>query len=463
MKKVLFACIGILLSVLCYFYFQQPRLHFIQDEIHIALHDEVKPYDYIEKVSHMDIEELQIQNLVNKDQLGEYKILYHYGQKTFTLKVYVDDVIPPQFEVKNTKLLRNETVDPQTLVENIQDDSKTTVYFKEDYLFNQLKTYCTTIVVEDSYHNKTEKNAYILVEEKDSEPPIIEGLQKISAVKGKKIDLKKGITLHDDHDQDPILTIDDSKLDINKVGHYQVIYHVKDNSGNQQSYTRDVEIVSPYSDKEAVIDGVKTCYLTFDDGPSVNTKDVLDILDRYQIKATFFVTGTYPEYYSYMKKAHDKGHVIALHTFSHDYKTIYSSVNGYMNDLQKIKDLVYQQTGVDSKIIRFPGGSNNQSSKQYSPGIMKILTKKVIDEGYQYYDWTSLNGDGEGVTTVEGLYKKAMQEIEGKEDIMFLMHDSATCQNTVKALPAILDELVKRGYTFHVIDENTPTFHQQVK
>ena len=94
---------------------------------------------------------------------------------------------------------------------------------------------------------------------------------------------------------------------------------------------------------------------------------------------------------------------------------------------------------------------------------MTRLTKKVIDLGYQYYDWTSINGDGEGIKTVDGLKKKAIEEIGNREDIMFLMHDSGTQENTVKALPDILDYLIEQGYVFQVLDETSPTFHHHVQ
>ena len=94
---------------------------------------------------------------------------------------------------------------------------------------------------------------------------------------------------------------------------------------------------------------------------------------------------------------------------------------------------------------------------------MKRLTHKVIDLGYQYYDWTCINGDGEGIKTIKGLKKKAIEEVNGQEDIMFLMHDSANQGNTVKALPAILDYLIKKGYQFEVVDQYSPTFHHTVQ
>ena len=176
MKKVFFSLTAIILLSVIFYISKQPRIHFIQDEIHLSLYDEVEPYEYIERVSHINIQEMKVNNRVNNKKLGEYQIDYLYRDKTFSLKVFIDDTMPPQFETINTTILRNDTVDPQSLVKNIQDDSKTIVYFKEDYLFNEIKTYKVCIVVEDAYENKTEKNAYVLVEAKDQEPPRIEGI-----------------------------------------------------------------------------------------------------------------------------------------------------------------------------------------------------------------------------------------------------------------------------------------------
>jgi len=463
MKKIFFACLGLISLFIMIFFFQQPRIHFIQDEIHLSLYQEVDPYAYIEKVSHMNIKEIEIQNHVNNEKLGEYQIEYIYEDRRFVLKVFIDDTTPPIFETVNTKILRNEAVDPYSLVKNIQDDSQTIVYFKEDYLFNEVKTYRVDLVVEDAYENKTEKHAYVLVEDKDIEPPTVQGLDKIIILSGDTIDLKTGVVVKDDHDKNPTLTIDDSELNIRKIGEYKVYYHVEDHYGNKDVYTRDVEVLSQYDNREAQKDNKKTCYLTFDDGPSTHTGEILKILDEYHIKATFFVTGTSPKDFHYIKEAYEKGHTIGLHTYSHDYEYIYSSLKNYVADLNKIREVVYEQTGKYTTFMRFPGGSSNLVSKKYNVGIMKRLTRKVIDLGYQYYDWTCINGDGEGIKTVSGLKKKAIEEVNGQEDIMFLMHDSASCENTVKALPAILDYLIDQGYQFYAIEEDSPTFHHTVQ
>ncbi|UTY37987.1 polysaccharide deacetylase family protein [Allocoprobacillus halotolerans] len=344
----------------------------------MALYQEVEPLQYIEKLSHIEENDIQIDNQVDNGKLGEYQILYSYHQKVFALTVYIDDMLPPQFETQNKTILINEKVSPKELVKNIEDDSKTKVYFPKEYVFDKEKTYKVVVVVEDSYGNKTEKNAYVQVQAKDEQPPVVSGLTPITLLIGDEIDLKKDVVVKDNHDDSPTLTIDDSQLNIRKIGEYEVYYHVKDVSGNEDTFTRKVEVLSQYDNREAIKDGIKTCYLTFDDGPSQNTKEILDILDEYQIKATFFVTGTSPQHFHYIKEAYQKGHTIGLHTYSHDYEYIYSSLKNYISDLNKIKDVVYQQIGKNVDFIRFPGGSSNLVSKKYNDGIMTRLTKKSL-------------------------------------------------------------------------------------
>ena len=115
----------------------------------------------------------------------------------------------------------------------------------------------------------------------------------------------------------------------------------------------------------------KVVYLTLDDGPSKNTQAVLDILDKYNAKATFFVTGAMPEY------------TIGMHTYSHDYAKVYASVDAYFQDLDQIGQLVKEEIGYVPCFIRFPGGSSNTISASCTKGIMTTLTQEVQARGYQ--------------------------------------------------------------------------------
>ena len=206
----------------------------------------------------------------------------------------------------------------------------------------------------------------------------------------------------------------------------------------------------------------KTVYLTFDDGPSSNTPKILKILDRYNVKATFFVINGGSNN-KYMKDIVEKGHTIALHSYTHNYSKIYTSKEAYFNDLNKIHDLVQEQTGVDSKIIRFPGGSSNTVSKKYCKGIMTELTKEVTNNGLVYFDWNVTNGDATGEkTNVEKQLNYVSQYPKKSKTIIVLMHDTDAKDMTVESLPSIIEYYQSQGMNFGVIKQNTPAIHQNV-
>ena len=203
----------------------------------------------------------------------------------------------------------------------------------------------------------------------------------------------------------------------------------------------------------------KVVYLTLDDGPSQNTQKVLDILDKYNAKATFFVTGAMPEYKDMIKVAYDKGHTIGMHTYSHDYAKVYASVDSYFQDLDQIGQMVQEEIGYVPCFIRFPGGSSNTVSKKYTAGIMSTLVQEVQNRGYQYYDWNGSSGDG-SVRTTEELVAQATSF--DSNNIILLCHDSHGKQTTVEALPQIIEYYQSQGYVFKALDLNSYVAHHGV-
>lgn len=206
----------------------------------------------------------------------------------------------------------------------------------------------------------------------------------------------------------------------------------------------------------------KIVYLTFDDGPSDNTLKILDILDKYKVKATFFVIGDSKT--QYMKEIVNRGHAIGLHTYSHKYDEIYASKEAYFNDLKKISDLVKSKTGVESKIIRFPGGGSNTVSKKYSKGLMSTITKEVASKGYAYFDWNASNGDADANNLpVEKQLKFIESQTKGRKgQLMVLMHDTMAKSTTVDALPGMIEFYQNNGYKFGKITTDTPPEHHKV-
>jgi len=149
-----------------------------------------------------------------------------------------------------------------------------------------------------------------------------------------------------------------------------------------------------------------------------------------------------------------------LHTYSHDYAKVYKSTKEYFNDLNRISDIVYKQIGKKADIIRFPGGSSNTISRRYKKGIMKTLTKQVKNNGYEYFDWNVSCGDGSNGLSENKIYKNATKSKYNK--IILLMHDANGKENTIKALPKIIDYYKKKGYDFETLNKKSFTVHHPV-
>lgn len=197
----------------------------------------------------------------------------------------------------------------------------------------------------------------------------------------------------------------------------------------------------------------KRVYLTFDDGPSIYTGQILDILKANDVKATFFVIGRDEEYYEYYKRIVDEGHTIGMHSYSHVYQDFYASQDSFADELTRLNDLIYNVTGTRSQIFRFPGGSSNQVSALPIETYIKYLNENDI----QYYDWNALSGDAvtSGLSP-EQLVDNIMNDVEKNQDSIVLMHDLQTTHATVESLQLLIDTLKSEGYEILPIDENTP-------
>jgi Predicted xylanase/chitin deacetylase len=204
----------------------------------------------------------------------------------------------------------------------------------------------------------------------------------------------------------------------------------------------------------------KKVYLTFDDGPSCYTDEILDMLDQYHVKATFFVVGKTDEHSKEMyRRIVEEGHTLGMHSYSHKYEVIYKSVEDFDKDFTKLSDLLYDTTGYRPTIFRFPGGSSNSFTGSDIKDYIQYLNKKSIT----YYDWNVVSGDATGENlTPEELYKNVIDGIDMNTRSIVLMHDTAAKENTVKSLLHILQTLTKEGANIMPIDKNVAPI-QQVK
>ncbi len=207
-----------------------------------------------------------------------------------------------------------------------------------------------------------------------------------------------------------------------------------------------------YVDRQEKIESAnnkKVVYLTFDDGPSKRTLEILDILDYYNIKATFFVTNHDDnDSLKIYKEIVNRGHTIGIHSYSHIYKEIYSSVESYLDDFYRMYEQIYKLTGVKPDLYRFPGGSINSYNAEIYQDIIAEMTRR----GFTYHDWNVISGDTRRNVTESTIINSIVKGIKNNNKIVILMHDSIDKKCTSESLPEVIEILKTKGYSFDKLD-----------
>lgn len=315
----------------------------------------------------------------------------------------------------------------------------------------------------DSLHSDEKKNTEKTSEEslvKDTTAPVISlvGEERAIISFGSEY-VDAGYTATDDADGDITASVVvEGTVDTRVFGEYTLTYTAKDSSGNIATIQRIV-VVQTQSDEQAANPPGKVIYLTFDDGPGPYTQQLLDILDKYNVDVTFFVTNQTSSCQDLIGEAFRRGHTIAMHTYSHRFPNIYASETAYFNDLNKIQAICEAQTGVTPKIVRFPGGTGNGVSKEYCSGIMTTLTKSLTAKGYLYCDWNVDSDDAGNAKTPEEVFNNVIAGIQKRKTAVVLQHD--TYLYSVEAVENIIRWGLENGYTFLPMTEESPMIHQK--
>ncbi|MCR5832730.1 MAG: polysaccharide deacetylase family protein [Candidatus Saccharibacteria bacterium] len=390
---------------------------------------------------------------VDTKTLGQQDIIFSFkhNDESIELKqtVFVVDKTAPMITVEKEEA----TICPGGKIANfglkVEDDydgeltEKATInYHEEDQK--------VIISVLDSNENSA---TYILpAKSGDTEPPVItlNGEEHVSIYQNNWYG-DAGATVVDNCDEVELVTT--GSVNTNAVGTYEITYSATDNSGNAASVKRTVEVKQPQR-------ASGTIYLTFDDGPGQYTARLLDILKKYNVKATFFVTGKGDD--SLILREYNEGHTVALHTFSHDYGYVYQSEKNYFDDLYRIQDRVKRITGVAPTLIRFPGGSSNTISANYDGGqrIMSKLVKSVQEKGFTYFDWNISSGDAGGATTSDAVFNNVVRSLKNGGSSVVLQHDIKGF--SVDAVERIIQYALNRGYTFAPLTASSFAAHHGV-
>lgn len=263
----------------------------------------------------------------------------------------------------------------------------------------------------------------------------------------------------DDRDGDITAKIE-CTADVNAfhTGEGSVTYSVTDSDGMTATITRRV-IVTAADRPDTVTPEAGTVYLTFDDGPSANTEHLLDILDAYGVKATFFVTNCNEDYTWCIGEIARRGHSVGIHSATHDYNAIYQSEEAYFADFCRMQEIIFEQTGEYAKLVRFPGGSSNTVS-HFNPGIMTRLTNDLNDMGYAYFDWNVSAADTASDATRYTVIENFKESVPKHDYSVVLQHD--TNAFSVDAVEEILSWGIKNGYSFRALDLTSPAVHHSV-
>lgn len=398
---------------------------------------------------------LKIESNINTNQAGTYNIKYKVKFLFFNLE-------------KKREVIVKDNVAPEL---TLTGDDVVTVCPKKDYIEEGYKAFdnndgditekveilkegnTITYIIKDSSGNITSKTRTIKKEDNEKPKITLKGNKTVYLTQGENY-VEPGFTANDNCDGSITNKVNiTGSVNKNKIGSYTLTYKVKDNVGNEITETRKVYIEKKQSG------GV--IYLTFDDGPSNTiTPKVLDILKEENVKATFFVIHHSKSLNKYIKRAYDEGHTVALHSYTHNYKKIYSSKEAYFEDLEKIRNEVYKITGEYSNIIRFPGGSSNTVSR-FNPKIMTTLAKEVGNRGYIYFDWNISSGDAGGAKTKTEVFNNVTRNLTRGSNIV-LLHDKENNYITLNALKDIIQYAKLKGYKFDKITQNTIPYHHKI-
>ncbi len=404
-----------------------------------------------------------VKGKVNNKKVGIYKLIYTatYKKDNYTkiLNVNVVDTKKPVLKIEGEfkSVCPNGTASgvKVTATDNYDGDLTNKIKYK---LVDKELTY----VVKDSSGNKTTKTVKVTINDTEKPSIVLNGDPTMYMGQNTKYQ-EPGYAAVDNCDGDVTKNVKVSGgVDTSKSGSYTITYTIKDSFGNENSAKRTIKVfaVNKYSGEKSL--GNKVIYLTFDDGPGPYTAQLLDILKKYNVKATFFVTSQRLTngYENLLKREYDEGHMVAIHSYTHDYASIYSSLDAYMDDLLKMQDKIKQYTGYETKIVRFPGGSSNTISRKYKNGIMTEAANKLNELGFKYYDWNITSGDAGGTTNTNQIISNVTGAIKEGRPNMVLQHDIKSF--SVNAVEAIIQYGLANGYTFAPITMETPAVHQGI-
>ncbi|MBS5778229.1 MAG: polysaccharide deacetylase family protein [Acholeplasma sp.] len=450
MKKLVLMIVPIIILISIYFLTIHISFENIENVVINVFenYEDELPKACLKDIFNNCIKKIEVTSLgtVDTNKIGTYEITYTAKNKQIKKIISVLDTEKPVITIKDEEIIACPNTSDinisYTVSDNYTQDLKVNKIIKDNNLI---------LEAIDSSENKTTIIREINFLDNEKPKINLKGEKTIYLIKGEKYK-EPGYEATDNCIKNMTEKVKvTNNININKVGKYEINYEASDGF-NKTVVNR---IVYVYEKKPDISIGDKVIYLTFDDGPSVYTKELLNILKEYNVKATFFVTGNGNR--EYIKKAYNEGHSIGIHTYSHVYKNVYASEEAYFNDLEKVQKIIKEQTGEESRLVRFPGGSSNTVSR-FNKGIMTRLSKELERRGYKYFDWNVSSSDTVKSNS-DDIANTVIRRLKKGNNIV-LQHD--TKYYSVKAVRKIIEYGLANGYTFAKLDVTSPTVHHGI-
>ena len=402
-------------------------------------------------------DEVIVTNNIDISKVGYYEVIYKLNGRKVKRNVRVIETTAPEIVLEGDKEVyvcpgSNYDEAGYKAFDNYDGDitSKVEVSISGDVLIYS---------VMDSSSNTTVVSRKLIYE--DKEAPVIE-------LTGGAVSLKIG----ESYDDPGFKAFDNCLGDItdkvsisggidnSKYGNNTLIFTVSDGV-NETSVTRKVYVTSGLATLGSE-NAPGVIYLTFDDGPSAYyTRIILDTLNKYGVKATFFVVPSNSNLHYLVKEEYDSGHSIGIHSMSHTYSKVYASDQSLYDDVNIVNETIKNITGNYTYLYRYPGGSSNTVSRNYSRGIISRTSNGLHSMGYHYFDWNVSSGDASGGShTADEIAGNVIRSLSKDRYNVVLMHD--THDYTAYAVEKIIEYGIANGYTFAPITMNTRESHHGI-
>lgn len=397
---------------------------------------------------------------IDSSKIGEQTITYETSylcfKDTFTQTVVIKDSEAPIISLTgNNKVdvLYGHTYEEEGFTATDNYDGDIT-----DKVIREVRDNNIHYSVSDTYGNTTEVIREITYIDPLAPALTLKGEAVYTLYKGSPY-VEDGFTAIDNLDIDITdKVVASGVVNTDVCGTYTITYTVCDDFGHSDTVTRTINVIDNHN---VASNDNKVIYLTFDDGPSKYTSKLLDILDRYDVKATFFVVGNNARH-SLIDTAAKRGHSIGIHSYSHKYESVYRNLDAYKRDLTAMQDIILENAKIKTYLVRFPGGSSNSISKRYCSGVMTQSAKYLSDNGFVYFDWNVSSEDAEGKLTRTEIKNNVINGIlsQTKNPSIVLQHD--IFEESVLAVEDIIIWGKANGYTFAPLSMDSFNAHHRI-